>query len=396
MRLRGGLSTLASLALCGVLAGCAGTPTRLASATADAAAVRTVAPERAAAAQGPEAAVDAALTGLDRRARVAQLFVAGVPLDELGAADDLVQQGAGGVFLAGRSTTAAAELAATATDWQEKAPGPRLWLAADQEGGKVQTLRGRGFDALPTAVEQGALPAEQLAALGDGLGASMASAGLNLNLAPVADVVPAGTEAGNEPIGYFERQYGNTGPEVAVDAAAIADGLAAHGVVPTLKHFPGLGRVAANTDTSAGVVDTVTTAGDEQVTAFADALARTAADPFVMVSSAIYTRLDPANQAAFSRTVVTDLLRDRLGFDGVIVSDDLANAAAVRDVPPGERAVRFLAAGGTLVLSVDAGLIPGMIDAVLARSAVDPAFADTVDEAVRTALTAKAEAGLLD
>lgn len=396
MRLHGILPTLTSLALCGALTGCAGTPTRLASATADVAAVRTVAPERAATAQNPEATVDAAMAGLGRRAQVAQLFVAGVPLDELGAADELVQQGVGGVFLAGRSTTAATELAAVSADWQERAPGPRLWLAADQEGGMVQTLRGRGFDALPPAVEQGALPADQFAVLADGLGTSMSSAGLNLNLAPVADVVPAGTEAGNEPIGYFGRQYAGTGPEVAADAAAIADGLAAHGVVPTLKHFPGLGRVTANTDTSADVVDTVTTAGDEQVTAFADALARTVGDPFVMVSSATYTQLDPAHQAAFSRTVVTDLLRDRLGFDGVVISDDLANAAAVQGVPPGERAVRFLAAGGTLVLSVDADLVPGMIDAVLARSTADPAFAATIDEAVRTALTAKAETGLID
>ena len=273
--------------------------------------------------------------------------------------------------------------------------GPGLWLAADQEGGLVQTLGGPGFDELPTAVEQGRLPDDQLAALADELGAAMRAAGLNVNLAPVADVVPAGAEQGNEPIGAVHRQYGNSAAEVARAAAVITDGLAAHGVVPTLKHFPGLGRVQRNTDTSADVVDPVTGRTDEQVTAFADLLSRSAADPFVMTSSATYPLLDPANQAAFSRPVITGLLRDEPGFDGVVISDDLANAEAVEGIPPGERAVRFLEAGGTLVLSVDGGLVPEMVDAVAARSQEDPAFAAVVDDAVRTALTAKAEAGLL-
>jgi hypothetical protein len=67
----------------------------------------------------------------------------------------------------------------------------------------------------------------------------------------------------------------------------------------------------------------------------------------------------------------------------------------VRDVAPGERAVRFLAAGGTLVLTVEPAIVPEMIDAVLARSDTDPGFAATVDDAVRTALLAKDRAGLL-
>jgi beta-N-acetylhexosaminidase len=138
----------------------------------------------------------------------------------------------------------------------------------------------------------------------------------------------------------------------------------------------------------------VTTRHDGQVAAF-DALASSRAEPFVMMSSAIYTQLDPTEVAAFSPVVVTDLLRGRLGFDGVVISDDLANAASVAHVPVADRAVRFLAAGGTLVLTVDAATLPPMLDAVLARDAADPAFAALVDDAVRTALEAKDRAGLL-
>jgi beta-glucosidase-like glycosyl hydrolase len=343
---------------------------------------------------GPEERVDDVMAGLDRRAQVAQLFVAGVPLDDLGSGDALAQSGVGGLFLAGRSDAPATELATATARWQSLAPGPGLWVAADQEGGDVQTLRGPGFDPLPSALDQGALPSGELAALAEGMGRALRDAGLNVNLAPVADVVPAGTEAANEPIGTYDRHYGSTPERVTAAAMRVVRGLARAEVTATLKHFPGLGRVQANTDSTAEVTDPAATADDEQVGVFAE-LARSPAEPFVMVSSATYPRIDPSEQAAFSRVVVTDLLRERLGFDGVVISDDLGNAVAVRDVPPGERAARFLAAGGTLVLTVEPAIVPEMIDAVVQRSEVDPAFAATVDDAVRTALLAKDRAGLL-
>jgi beta-glucosidase-like glycosyl hydrolase len=165
-------------------------------------------------------------------------------------------------------------------------------------------------------------------------------------------------------------------------------------VTATLKHFPGLGRVQQNTDTSPQVVDGTTTADDDQVAAFGR-LAASPAEPFVMTSSAVYSALDPTAPAAFSPAVVTDLLRGRLRFEGVVISDDLGNAKAVENVPVGERAVRFLAAGGTVVLTVDPTIVPAMIDAVLARADADAGFAAQVDTAVRTALLAKARAGLL-
>jgi beta-N-acetylhexosaminidase len=206
--------------------------------------------------------------------------------------------------------------------------------------------------------------------------------------------VPAGSESANLPIGAVDRQYGSTADPVVAAAGAVVHGLAAHGVTATLKHFPGLGRVQQNTDTTAQVIDGTTTAGDEQIAAFGR-LAASPAHPFVMTSSAIYSKLDPASEAAFSPVVVTDLLRRQLGFDGVVISDDLGDAKAVEGVPAGERAVRFLAAGGTLVLTVDPTIVPGMIDAVLARSQSDAGFAATVDAAVHTALLAKARTGLL-
>ena len=343
-----------------------------------------------------EARVTAALAGLDRREQIAQLFVVGIPADALDSGPGLAASGVGGLFLAGRPTASAAELSARTTAWQQQqSGGPGLWIAVDQEGGSVQTLKGEGFDRLPSATVQGDLPGDQLAGLAAGLGRQLQDAGVNLNLAPVADIVPAGTEATNGPIGAFDRQYGSTGAEVVPAATAVVDGLAAAGVTSTLKHFPGLGRVRGNTDETADVVDAVTAAGDDQVTAFESILERTAGDPMVMMSSATYSRIDQDRQAAFSPVVIGDVLRGQLGFAGPVISDDLGNAVAVSHVPVGERAVRFLDAGGTLVLTVAPATFPAMLEAVLARDAADPEFAAVVDSAVRTALLAKAEAGLL-
>jgi beta-glucosidase-like glycosyl hydrolase len=343
---------------------------------------------------GEETAVAAALGHLDRRDEVLQLFVAGVPVDDLARGAPLVREGVGGLFLAGRSAASADALAGTVRQWQAAAPGPGLWVAADQEGGAVQMLTGPGLPRLPSARTQGRLPAGELTRLADELGASLAAAGVNLDLAPVADIVPAGTEAANAPIGAHDRQYGATAAEVVPAVRTVVDGLARHGVTATLKHFPGLGRVRGNTDVAADVRDTVTTADDDQVTAFAT-LADSAAHPFVMASTATYTRIDATRPAAFSRAVLTGVLRERHGFDGVLISDDVGNAAAVADIPPGERAVRFIAAGGTLVLTVDPDLVTEMVEAVLHRDRQDPAFRRAVDDAVRTALVAKARAGLL-
>lgn len=343
---------------------------------------------------GLEADVADALAALDRRSQVSQLFVVGVRLEDLGPGTALAEAGVGGIFMAGRSSASAADLAGTAAGWQAAAPGPGLWVAADQEGGQVQTLSGPGFDDLPSARAQGDLPPAELRELARGLGRSLRSAGVNLDLAPVVDVVPAGTAAGNPPIGAFGREYGTTAEEVVTAAGAIVAGLAASRVTATLKHFPGLGRVTANTDTTADVVDPQTSADDPQVAAFGT-LAALPAHPFVMTSSAYYPQLDPAEPAVFSTAVVTDLLRGRLGFDGVVISDDLGHARAVAAVPPGERAVRFLAAGGTLVLTVERTDLEPMVEAVLARDAADPAFAAQIDAAVHTALLAKARAGLL-
>lgn len=268
------------------------------------------------------------------------------------------------------------------------------FVATDQEGGAVQVLQGPGFSDLPSAKTQGSWPADLLRRRAAGWARELRSAGVNLVLAPVADTVPGPAAArANPPIGAFDREFGYTTGVVTPHVLAFVSGMTSAQVASAVKHFPGLGYVRANTDTAARVVDTRIGVGSEGLEPFRAAVR--AGVPLVMVSTATYARLDPGRPAAFSAAVVTRLLRAGLGFSGVVISDDLGAARQVQAWPPGERAVRFIAAGGDVVLTVDPRTVAPMYDAVLARARTDPAFRAKTRAAALRVLTAKARFGLL-
>ena len=144
--------------------------------------------------------------------------------------------------------------------------------------------------------------------------------------------------------------------------------------------------------TATGTTDTVTTADDADLAPFRAGV-EVGAD-LVMVSSALYPKIDPDHRAAFSRAVVTGVLRERLGFRGVVITDDVGAAKAVAAVPVGDRAAQFISAGGDIVLTALPSTVPAMAGAVVARAAADPAFASQVDAAVRRVLDLKVRRGL--
>ena len=269
----------------------------------------------------------------------------------------------------------------------------RFFVAANQEGGEVQALQGPGFATMPSAVAQGQLPPAQLQRLARTWGQELRAAGVNLNFAPVMDVVPAADTTQNAPIGQLMREFGHTPAVVASHGVAFIRGMTQAGEATTAKHFPGLGRVRGNTDFSADVVDTVTTPDDPYLRTFQAAIG--AGVPLVMVALATYTRIDPRHLAVFSPVVMRTMLRGRMHFGGVIISDDLGAAQAVASVPPGARAVRFIAAGGDLVTSKYVGPAEAMAQAVLARAGASRPFRDEVDAAAAHVLAAKQRFGLL-
>ncbi|MCA5891803.1 glycoside hydrolase family 3 protein [Isoptericola sp. NEAU-Y5] len=344
-------------------------------------------------------APDDELAGWSLAQKVGQLLVVGVSVSdpEPVSARAVRQHHVGNIFLHGRSD---AGVAAT-RDLVERYTGlvsPRttrgtpMLVATDQEGGKVQVLTGPGFSDIPAATEQATWPVTTLENRAERWGTELADAGVNLNLAPVMDLVPRESAADNAPVGAFDRSYGFTAASVSRSAQAFSAGMESARVAPVIKHFPGLGRVTQNTDGEAGVTDDVTGPGAPSVRLFADAIDDGA--PYVMVATAVYTRIDPDDPAAFSRDVVTGLLRDHLGFDGVVMTDDVSATAQVQPWTPGERAVRAVDAGVDLVLaSADPTVVPAMADALVAEARRDPEFAERVDESARRILAAKAALG---
>lgn len=324
--------------------------------------------------------------------KVGQLVMVGLPVAGpfQPTFDMLHDRQIGGVFLHGRTQAGRQPVrnlvdAAVGFAAHDREP---LLVATDQEGGAVQVLRGPGFSDIPSALDQAELDPSDLQARSRKWGRELAAAGVNLNLAPVLDLVPPATASSNAPIGVFGRNYGYTAESVIAHGNAFARGQREAGVETSIKHFPGLGRVTGNTDTTAGVTDTVTGPDDPSVDVFDAGIE--SGTGLVMMSSAIYTRIDPDAPAVFSPKAV-GLVRE-LGFDGVIISDDLSAAAQVQGVPAGERAVRAVRAGVDLVLaSAKPSVAPAMVDALIKAAGDDPALAAQVDAAAARVVAAKAE-----
>ncbi len=331
--------------------------------------------------------------------RIGQLFMVGTAAAKVDSTvlSDIANYHVGSVILTGRSYSGtSATHALTARLQQAATPlatlGAPLLVAADQEGGNVQVLQGPGFSTMPTALTQGSWTAAVLRSDAEAWGRQLTAAGVNLNLAPVMDTVPASIGTRNLPIGYWYREYSHTPSGVSVAGDAVVDGMRAAGIGVTLKHFPGLGRVAGNTDTSSGVTDDVTTYADPYLAPFRSGIQRGA--PLVMMSSAYYRRIDANHPAAFSPTVIGGMLRGELGFRGVVISDDLGNAVQVRAWTPGQRAIDFISAGGDLVLDVNPALIPQMVDAVTAQARANTQFQAQVNAAALLVLQTKQGLGL--
>ena len=345
--------------------------------------------------------VAATLRAMTLEQRVGQLLMVGGAATGVGQATRraVTRHHVGNVMLTGRSSAGVAATARVSAGVRALATrsatgGVPPFIATDQEGGAVQVLRGNGFSKIPSGVVQGGWSPATLRRRAAQWGSELRAAGVDLDLAPVADTVTPGAADDNPPIGRFGRQLGSTPDDVGDHVLAFNAGLRAAGVAATVKHFPGLGRVRANTDVSSGVTDRTTTRRDPALAPFARAV--DAGVPFVMMSTATYAQIDPTQPAAFSAVVIGQVLRDDLGFDGVVISDDLGSARQVASVPPGQRAVRFVAAGGDVVLTVDPDVLPAMQRALLARARSDPAFRAAVDAAATRVLTAKLRQGLLE
>jgi beta-N-acetylhexosaminidase len=339
------------------------------------------------------------LAQMTEEQRIGQLFLLGLANDQLGTAEQsaIRTYHFGSVWFVEQSAAGAPAIKAVADAVQGLAAANTasvgFFVAANQEGGIIQSLSGPGFSTIPSALDQSAIDPATLQSSAALWGRELASAGVNLNFAPVLDVVPPGTDAQNAPIGALKRGYGHDPATVSGHAIAFMRGMDSAGVATTGKHFPGLGRVTGNTDFTAAVVDDVTTANDPYLAPFRDAIA--AGIPMVMVALAKYQKIDPAELAVFSPAVMRQMLRTSLGFTGVVVSDDLGATVAVANIAPADRAINFLLAGGDFIISKTVAPANAMATAIAARASTDAAFKARVDDAALRILRAKAARGLV-
>jgi beta-N-acetylhexosaminidase len=349
----------------------------------------------------PRAATECAgkvLDAMSLEERVGQLFLLGIGSGLDAAERSLIQsRHLGSVTFAAfvpdgtagvRRITDAVQALATPKDTHHVG----FLVAANQEGGKVQALSGTGFSTMPTALRQGKLTPERLREDARTWGQQLGEAGVNLNLAPVGDTVPTSWASINAPIGQLQREFGHSPRVVEPHVKAFIEGMHEAQVLATVKHFPGLGRVRGNTDFASGVRDTSTTRGSAFLVPFRVAV--DAGVPFVMTSLASYSKLDGRTLAAFSKPITSGMLRDEMGFKGVIVSDDLS-AVAVRKVPAGQRAVKFLRAGGNMITVTRPRDARAMATTLVHASTSSPSFRKLVDASARRILEAKESAGLL-
>lgn len=227
----------------------------------------------------------------------------------------------------------------------QKAAPRMLLVAVDQEGGKVRRLKPeRGFHPLPAAEVMGRMNAKEVRELGFQAGREMASLGINVNLAPVADLRRSTDSPG---LGNAGRLFGSDSSQVTRQALAFADGLYRAGVLPALKHFPGLG--SAGKDSHHELPDITKSWNQEELLPYVEAFRR-GWPGMVLVAHVYHRELDAMLPSSLSPSVVDSLLRRRLGWDGVVISDDLQMGAVAKGRSLEERVRLALLAGNDILL----------------------------------------------
>lgn len=264
-----------------------------------------------------------------------------------------------------------------------------LFIAVDEEGGTVNrlmdTLGTTRIDSMYTYKNKGTKTARENART---IAKDMKSLGFNLDFAPVADVW---TNPQNTVIG--ERAYSDDFKEAAELVNAAVEGFHEGGVLCTLKHFPGHGDTAEDTHTStAYVTKSIENMKGEEFLPFEAGM--DAGAELVMVGHMIVESVDDSVPASLSEKIVTKILREELGFDGLIITDALNMAAISEQYPSGQAAVMAVKAGNDLLLEPEnlTESVNGIMEAVTEGDISE----ERINESVLRILQTKYDAGILE
>ena len=261
-------------------------------------------------------------------------------------------------------------------------------VLVDQEGGRVQRLCPPHWPAYPSGAAYGRIydrdPVAGVAAARLGarlIAADLLPLGINVDCLPLADVPVGGADA---VIG--DRAYGDTPDKVVAIATAVAEGLTEGGVLPVLKHIHGHGRASADSHLTLPVVD----ASRATLEAVDFAAFRPLKNlPLGMTAHVVFTALDPVLPATTSATMIGQVIRRFIGFDGLLMSDDISMGALSGSI--GERSRAALAAGCDVVLHCN-----GNLDEMQAVAAEAPELSGAAARRAAAALAARTPAADID
>lgn len=278
---------------------------------------------------------------------------------------DRLANGLGGVCVFGPNITDAAQLRALTDDVRRA--NPAAIVAIDEEGGDVTRLHYRAGSPYPGNAVLGRLDDTELTSrVAAAVGEDLRRVGCTLDFAPSVDV---NSNPLNPVIGV--RSFGSVGAAVARHSAAWVRGLQSSGIGACAKHFPGHGDVATDSHLGLPVLDVDRERlRDQELVPFAAAIAAGASA--VMTSHILLPQVDPDAPATMSRPVLQGILREELGFDGLIVSDALDMAGASGEIGIPEAAVRALHAGVDL-------LCIGTNNSAEQMAQIEQAIADAVE-----------------
>ncbi len=331
-----------------------------------------------------------ALAAMTTQEKVGQLLVAGIGGTEAGedGLQAIQDYQVGGVILFGRNVESAQQLADLTNELKTlNGDNTPLFLCVDQEGGRV--------DRMPPEVDDLSSAYDYIAAGGDPLergkvlAAQCAAFGFNLDFSTCLDIW---SNPDNTVIG--DRAYGSDPDTVTSAGLAVNQGLEQGGVIPVVKHFPGHGDTSTDSHVDLPVVGKTAEELEEfELIPFQAAIDQ--GTPCVMVAHILMTQIDPDLPASLSPKVVDGLLRQEMGFDGVVCTDDLTMGAISNTYGMGEAAVMAVEAGCDLLLVChEADNLTAARDALLSAVDAGRISMERLDESVYRILSLKQEYGL--
>ena len=293
----------------------------------------------------PEQKVDKLVANMSDADKVGQLLMIGIHGTTLN--DDakfmLNEYRVGGIILFDRNMESKDQVKTLITDINKagKSAGlTPLFLGIDQEGGAVARMDDK-LIKVPPAEEVGKMPVEQAVSLAKQSGAELKDLGFNINFAPVADLGLT-----------YGRSYSTSPDEVVRYAGAVGKAYDEAGLWYSYKHFPGIGKIDVDLHADTSIVPvSKETLLSEDTKVFIDLIKQSKPNTYtIMVSHAMYPQIDPDHPASLSKAIITDWLRKDIGYNGVVVTDDMDMGALAKHYTFGDMAVQSILAGSDILL----------------------------------------------